>query len=90
MKYPRVLKKAQAEIDAVVGRDRVPSFDDWDKLPYINCCVKECLRWRPVAVLGFPHCLLEDVQYEGYLLPKGSTILLNIWYLPPYHSINLT
>jgi cytochrome P450 len=81
-KYPRVLRKAQEEVDRVVGRDRLPTFADWENLPYINCCVKECLRWRPVAVNGFPHCLTADVEYGGYLLPKGSTVLVNTWYLP--------
>src|SRR5579859_7782809 len=40
-KYPRVLKKAQEEVDRVVGRNRVPTFADWDQLPHVNCCVKE-------------------------------------------------
>src|SRR5579862_1056151 len=81
-KYPRVLKKAQEEVDRVVGQNRLPTFADWENLPYINCCVKEILRWRPVAVNGFPHCLTADVEYKGMLLPKGSTVLLNIWYPP--------
>jgi cytochrome P450 len=83
-KYPHVLQKAQEEVDRVVGRDRLPTFADWEKLPYINCCVKEILRWRPVAVNGFPHYLTSDIEYNGYLLPKGSTVLLNIWYPPSF------
>jgi cytochrome P450 len=49
---PEVLKKAQAEIDAVIGRDHPPSFKDLDNLPYIRAIVKETLRWRPVGPLG--------------------------------------
>jgi hypothetical protein len=36
-----VPKKAQEEVDQVVGRDRLPTFADWDKLPHINCCARK-------------------------------------------------
>lgn len=47
-KYPHVVKKAQAEIDALCGTSRAPVFDDFKQLPYINCIIKEGMRWRPV------------------------------------------
>ncbi len=50
--YPDVMRRAQGEIDNVVGRDRKPTFEDEDHLPYITAIVKEVLRWRPVAPLG--------------------------------------
>lgn len=50
--YPDVLKRAQAELDSVVGRERMPSYGDQKNLPYIDAIVKEVLRWRPVAPLG--------------------------------------
>jgi cytochrome P450 len=49
---PEVQKKAQAELDAVVGRDHPPRFQDLASLPYIHAIMKETLRWRPVAPLG--------------------------------------
>ncbi|PSR77910.1 hypothetical protein PHLCEN_2v7652 [Hermanssonia centrifuga] len=49
--YPDVMRRAQGEIDNVVGRDRKPTFEDEDHLPYITAIVKEVLRWRPVAPL---------------------------------------
>ncbi len=42
--YPETQKRAQAELDAVVGRDRLPSFADYEHLPYIRAMVKEALR----------------------------------------------
>lgn len=51
--HPAVMCKAQAELDAKVGRGRPPTFDDADSLPYIQAIVKEVLRWRPVAPLGW-------------------------------------
>ena len=37
--YPEVQKKAQQELDDVVGRERLPSFDDYEELPYIRAMV---------------------------------------------------
>ena len=50
--YPEVQKKAQAEIDAVIGPDRLPDFQDRPSLPYINAVVKESMRWHLVTPLG--------------------------------------
>lgn len=50
--YPEVQRKAQEQLDAVVGRDRLPTFDDLESLPYIQAVVKEMLRWQPVTPLG--------------------------------------
>ncbi len=57
--YQDVQKKAQAEIDSVIPEDRVPNFDDYEKLPYVAQIVKESHRWRPVAPLSVPHRLSE-------------------------------
>ncbi|KAL2862702.1 cytochrome P450 [Aspergillus lucknowensis] len=48
-KWTDVLKKAQAEIDAVVGAQRTPVWEDYDKLPYVVSTVKEAMRWRPAG-----------------------------------------
>lgn len=45
-------RKAQKEIDEVVGHDRLPTLEDREKLPYVNALVKEILRFNPVANLG--------------------------------------
>lgn len=50
--HPEVMHKAQAEIDSVIGRERLPGFADKERLPYVSAIVKEILRWRPVAPLG--------------------------------------
>ncbi|EMD31789.1 hypothetical protein CERSUDRAFT_100017 [Gelatoporia subvermispora B] len=76
--YPKIMKKAQLEIDQVVGSSRMPEFEDTDSLPYVNAVMKEVARWRPVARTGFPHALTEDDTYNGYFLPKGATIYPNI------------
>lgn len=52
--HPEVLRRAQEEIDGVVGEGRSPTFADQNKLPYITAMVDEVLRWRPVAPLSAP------------------------------------
>lgn len=77
--YPEAQRKAQAELDAIIGPDRLPEFADQDSLPYIHAIVKECLRWQNVFTLGLPHRLMEDDEYKGYYIPKGSIVLGNVW-----------
>jgi len=52
--YPEVQKKAQAELDAVVGPNRLPDFEDRPSLPYINAILKESMRWYLVGPIGTP------------------------------------
>ncbi|OJA19807.1 hypothetical protein AZE42_12300, partial [Rhizopogon vesiculosus] len=78
---PDVQKKAQAEIDAVVGPDRLPSFADRDSLPYVEALTKEVLRWNAVVPTGVPHRVTEDDIHDGYYIPKGSLIIPNIWFM---------
>ncbi|GJE86539.1 cytochrome P450 [Phanerochaete sordida] len=77
--FPHVQKCAQAEIDSVIGSDRLPTFADRPNLPYVEGVFKEALRWHPIGPLGLPHRLTQDDVYEGYLLPKGTLLIANIW-----------
>lgn len=43
-KFTHVQDKLQAELDAVVGRERLPDYSDNDKLPYLICVVLETIR----------------------------------------------
>jgi cytochrome P450 len=77
--FPEAQSKAQAELDSVVGRARLPTFADAPRLPYVSAIIKEVLRWRPVAPLGVPHEAIEDDWYEGMFIPKGATCVANVW-----------
>ncbi|KAI0659943.1 cytochrome P450 [Cubamyces menziesii] len=77
--YPEVQKRAQEELDAVVGPDRLPHFDDRASLPYVTAIVKEALRWHNVAPLGLPHSCTADDEYRGWHIPKGATVMANVW-----------
>ena len=78
--YPDVQRKAQQELDRVVGTERLPAFSDMPSLPYVQAIVKECIRWFPASSLGVAHAPSEDDIYEGYLIPKGAIVMANQWY----------
>ncbi|KAE8158642.1 cytochrome P450 [Aspergillus tamarii] len=77
--YPEAQRKAQEEIDRILGPNRLPTLDDRHKLPYIDAMVKETFRWHPVGPMGVPYSVTEDEVYAVYLIPKGALILPNIW-----------
>ncbi|KAJ7168337.1 cytochrome P450 [Mycena crocata] len=76
---PGAQKKAQAEIDSVVGQDRLPDFSDEESLPYVAAVMKESLRWRNVTPIAIPHFLPVEDEYKGYRLPAGSVVIPNTW-----------
>ncbi|RBR05965.1 hypothetical protein FVER53590_13927 [Fusarium verticillioides] len=77
--YPEVQRKAQDEIDKVVG-ERMPNMEDEHSLQYVRACMKETLRWMPTTILGaVPHAVTQDDTYNGYLIPKGAGVLNNVW-----------
>jgi len=79
VKNPEVFKKAQEEIDRVIGNDRLIDYDDKDSLPYFAAVLKEVLRWGCPVPLGIPHRLVEEDNYRGYVIPEGTTIIANSW-----------
>ncbi|KAH9834659.1 cytochrome P450 [Rhodofomes roseus] len=76
---PEVQKKAQAELDRVVGNSRLPDIGDRDALPYLDAIIMEVYRWCAPVPLGVPHQLLEEDEHMGYRMPRGSTVFSNIW-----------
>ena len=71
MLNPDVFQKARADIDRVVGTDRLPTFEDRPKLRYLDYIVEEASRWRPLNPIGVPHKSIADDVYNGMFIPKG-------------------
>ena len=69
-----MVKILQDEIDHVVGRDRIPTFEDTEQMPYLVVFVKEVYRWRPVLPEGVPYAVTADDEYMGYHIFKGTTV----------------
>ncbi|KAK1216462.1 hypothetical protein PQX77_020931 [Marasmius sp. AFHP31] len=77
--FPEVQARARAELDAVVGTERLPTFEDREKLPYLNAVALEALRWHTVTPTAVPHRASEDSVFEGYFIPKGTLVIPCIW-----------
>ncbi|KAI0741290.1 cytochrome P450 [Daedaleopsis nitida] len=76
---PDVQRRAQEEIDRVVGSERLPDYADRAQLPYISAVLKEVIRWHPAGPAGVPHMLTQDDVYKGYHIPAGAMVSGNIW-----------
>jgi len=79
-----VVKKAQGQLDEVLGEGRLPEHSDIDKLPYITAIIKETFRWSPPVPMGITHRLMKDDVYKGMFIPAGVTLLEGIWSVHPF------
>ncbi len=79
MAYPDIQKKIQEEIDSVVGRNRLPQMSDAKNLPYTNAALLEIQRHFTLTPLGDFKASNEETSLCGYLIPKGATIITNIY-----------
>ncbi|KAG1750426.1 cytochrome P450 [Suillus paluster] len=77
--FPEEQATVQAELDAVIGRHRAPTFADLESLPRLRAFISEALRWRPVAVNGLAHRTTKDVIWGNYCIPAGTTVIGNHW-----------
>ncbi|KAJ8966196.1 hypothetical protein NQ317_010254 [Molorchus minor] len=76
---PDVQRRAQGEIDAVVGKDRTPTLHDRPNMPYVECVALEALRMFGGRALTLPHRALKDTYLGGYLIPKDTLIVGNFY-----------
>ncbi|CAE6418520.1 unnamed protein product [Rhizoctonia solani] len=78
--YPEVALKIQEEADRVLGNaERFPTVHDREQMPYVRSTLLEVLRWQPVNPLAIPHAAMDDDEYKGYQIPKGSIVMGNTW-----------
>ncbi|RDA86099.1 hypothetical protein CP532_1168 [Ophiocordyceps camponoti-leonardi (nom. inval.)] len=78
--FPEAQRRAQEEIDRLIGTDRLPRLEDRARLPYVEALVKEVHRWSPAVPLSAPHVAEGDIVYRGYLIPKGAYIFPSVWW----------
>ncbi|KAG8654798.1 cytochrome P450 81Q32 [Manihot esculenta] len=76
---PEILKKAQKEIDNVMGYDHLITESDTSKIPYLQCIISEVLRMYPAGPLLVPHESSEECSIGGYRVPPGTMLLVNVW-----------
>src|ERR1700761_3145690 len=85
---PDVQRIAQEEIDRVCP-DRLVTFADRKNLPYTESLLMEIARYHPIVPIGLPHRSDAEDVFEGQRIPKGTTVISNIWWagigLTPVH-----
>ncbi|XP_066387914.1 trimethyltridecatetraene synthase-like [Miscanthus floridulus] len=79
LRKPDVLTKATEELDRVIGRERLVTEGDITKLPYMQAIVKETMRLHPVTPLLAPRLSREDASVDGYDIPTGTLVFVNVW-----------
>ncbi|KAL7594809.1 hypothetical protein Lser_V15G29253 [Lactuca serriola] len=74
-----IMKRIQKELADVVGLDNIVEESHLPKLQYLDATIKETFRLHPVVPLILPRSPSQDCIVAGYTIPKGCTVLLNIW-----------
>ncbi|KAH6892351.1 cytochrome P450 [Thelonectria olida] len=74
--HPEVLSEARREVEEVCG-GKMPRGEDVGRMPYLKACMMEMFRWRPSTPLGLPHVTESDDTYKGYVIPRGTNVVIN-------------
>ncbi|XP_064619170.1 cytochrome P450 2C31-like [Lineus longissimus] len=78
--HPEIQRKIKSEIDDAIGEDRFPTMKDRLNLPFTEAAVLEIQRFASVVGLSLPHCNLHrDVMIRNFTIPKGTTLMPNLW-----------
>ena len=88
--YPDAQRKAQAELDSVVGTERLPEFSDHPSIPHMNALVKELFRWHSGTSIGLSHRVVADDEYNGHFIPGGANVFVNIWFVQGFKLLTLS
>ncbi|KAJ4784074.1 Cytochrome P450 [Rhynchospora pubera] len=78
---PDVLQKGRAEINAQVRNQRLIQESDMNHLPYLHFIISETLRFYPPGPLLVPHESREEISLAGYEIPKGTMLLVNVYWI---------
>jgi len=79
IRNPEKMKRAQEELDEVVGRKQMVEESDAERLPYLHAVVKEVFRMHPAVPLLIPHRADGRCEIEGFVIPKNTQIIINVW-----------
>jgi len=80
LRNPSTMARVRVELDGAFGSKSTVEEPDAASLPYLQAVVKEAMRLHPVAPILLPHLAVEDgVEVGGYAVPKGSTVIFNVW-----------
>ncbi|XP_073134074.1 cytochrome P450 76T24-like [Henckelia pumila] len=81
IRNPSKMSMTRQELQTVVGENKEIQESDISNLPYLRAVVKEVFRLHPPGPFLIPHKAETDTELEGYILPKDTQILVNLWKL---------
>lgn len=77
---PEKMAKVKEELNRVVGeKKKVLEQSDVARLVYLQAVVKEVMRINPPGPFLAPRKAESDQEVNGYLIPKGTQIIVNVW-----------
>uniref|UniRef100_A0A2K5W112 Cytochrome P450 family 2 subfamily D member 8 n=1 Tax=Macaca fascicularis TaxID=9541 RepID=A0A2K5W112_MACFA len=76
--HPDVQRRVQQEIDNVIGQVRRPEMGDQARMPYTTAVIHEVQRFGDIVPLGVTHMTSRDIELQGFLIPKGTTLFTNL------------
>ncbi|CAI0409794.1 unnamed protein product [Linum tenue] len=79
LRNPDKLVKAKNELDEMIGKGNHLAESDIPQLPYLRAILKETFRLHPALPLLLPRKAGADVEINGFTVPKGARVLLNLW-----------
>ncbi|GLJ32330.1 hypothetical protein SUGI_0650570 [Cryptomeria japonica] len=79
IRNPIKLNRVRQELDEVVGCKRRVEESDLDRLPYLHAAVKEIFRLHPAGPLLVPRKAGSSFEIGGFLIPKDSEVMVNVW-----------
>lgn len=85
--YPEEQKLVQEELDSVVGQERLPSWIDRHKLPYLEAFIQELYRHNMPFNISTHYCNFKETTLRGYRIPKRTIVIANQWTVNNDHAL---
>ncbi|CAL5034701.1 unnamed protein product [Urochloa decumbens] len=80
MQHRDIMAKLQAEVRSSIPKGQEAITEgNLTRMPYLKAVIKETLRLHPPSPLLLPHQSLEDCEIDGYMVPAGATVFVNVW-----------
>ncbi|KAL3818444.1 hypothetical protein ACJIZ3_004349 [Penstemon smallii] len=79
LRNPKIMSTAKDELKSVLGGNKQAKESDILRLPYLQAVVKETFRFHPPGPLLIPRSSDYDTDIMGYLIPKNTQIIVNVW-----------
>ncbi|CAO2034674.1 unnamed protein product [Urochloa humidicola] len=80
MLHHEAMAKLQHDVRSNIPKDQdTINEDNLIGMTYLKAVIKETLCLHPPSPLLVPHLSLEDCNVEGFEVPAGTTVLVNVW-----------